>query len=157
MLQLYKTLVRPHIEYCVQAWRSHLVKDIAFIENVQHRATRMIPSLRSLSYEQRLAALNLTTLEVRRLRGDLIEVFKIINGFVDLDVCNYFSFVHNNLRGHSFKLFKPRFNTNIGKFSFVNRVVEEWNKLPAEIVCSDSVLNFKIKLDVYLRNGWGFI
>lgn len=155
MLQLYKSLVRPHVEYCIQAWRPHLVKDIALIENVQHRATRMIPSLRGLSYEQRLEKLNLTTLELRRLRGDLIEVFKIINGFEDLDVSNYFSFAHSNLRGHSYKLFKSRFSTNIGKFAFVNRVVDEWNKLPIDVVSSNTVLNFKINLDVYLRNGWG--
>ena len=155
ILQLYKSLVRPHVEYCIQVWRPHLVKDISLLENVQHRATRMIPSLRSLSYEQRLVALKLTTLETRRLRGDLIEVFKIVKGFDDVNVSDFFSFAHTDLRGHSFKLFKPRFNTNIGKFAFTNRVVDEWNMLPVDVVSSNTVLNFKVKLDEYLRNGRG--
>ena len=73
---LYKSLVRPHLEYCVQAWRPWLKKDIELIEGVQHRATKIINGFNNLSYEQRLAAIGLTTLETRRLRGDLIEVFK---------------------------------------------------------------------------------
>ena len=81
IIPLYKSLVRPHLEYCVQVWRPHLVKDIKLIENVQHRATRMIPELHGKAYEQRLIAVKLTTLETRRLRGDLIEMFKILKGF----------------------------------------------------------------------------
>ena len=77
ILQLYKSLVRPHIEYCVQAWRPHLAKDIKLIEQVQHRATRMIEGFRGLPFEERLARLKLTTLETQRLR-DLIQVFKIM-------------------------------------------------------------------------------
>ena len=75
ILQLYKSLVRPHLKYCIQAWRPHLQKDIKLLENVQHRATRMIADFSSFSYEQRLCKLKLTTLETRRLRGNLIEVF----------------------------------------------------------------------------------
>mgnify|MGYP003422120574 FL=1 len=80
ILQLYKSLVRPHLEYCFQAWRPHLQKDIDLIEGVQRRATKMIPNLKNKAYEERLNNLNLTTLETRRLRGDLIEVFKICKG-----------------------------------------------------------------------------
>ena len=81
ILPLYKSLVRPHLEYCVQAWCPHLRKEVKLIENVQHRATRMITELHGKTYEQRLLALKLTTLETRRLRGDLIEMFKILKGF----------------------------------------------------------------------------
>ena len=69
-LQLYKSLVRPHLEYCIQAWSPHLQKDIKLLEGVQHRAARLIENLHFLSYEQRLSRLNLTTLETRRIRGD---------------------------------------------------------------------------------------
>ena len=68
IVRLYKSLLRPHLEYCVQSWRPHLVKDINLLEKVQRRATRLIPTLKGLSYEQRLHALSLTTLECRRLR-----------------------------------------------------------------------------------------
>jgi len=68
-----------------------------------------------------------------------------------------FQFAHTNFRGHCYKLFKPLFSTNIGKVTFVNRVVEEWNKLPVDVVSCDTVLNFKMKLDGYLRFGRGLI
>ena len=82
---MYKSLVRPHLEYCVQAWRPHLVKDIALPEKVQRRATRMITECRGKSYEKRLEMVGLITLETRRLRADLMEVFKILKGHEGLD------------------------------------------------------------------------
>ena len=64
---------------------AHFQKDIDLIEGVQRRATKLISDLKDKSYENRLRILNLTTLETRRLRGDLIEVFKIFKGFDNLD------------------------------------------------------------------------
>jgi ribonucleases P/MRP protein subunit RPP40 len=63
MLGLYKALVRPHFEYCIQAWRPHLVKDKEILEKVQRRATRMIVECRGKSYEDRLKLLGITSLE----------------------------------------------------------------------------------------------
>ena len=86
-LYVYATaLVRPKLEYCVQAWRPYLKKDIDLLEKVQKRATRLMIKDRSLSYEEMLQRLGLTSLETRRLRGDLIEVFKIFKGFDDHSV-----------------------------------------------------------------------
>ena len=68
-----------------QAWRPYRKKDIDKLERIQRRATKMIPELRDLSYESRLLQCGLTTLETRRLRGDQIEVFKIVNGYEDVD------------------------------------------------------------------------
>ena len=65
---LYKTYVRPHMEFAVQAWNPYLRKDIDCLEKIQHRATKLVPQLRNLDYEDRLKALNLTTLEERRAR-----------------------------------------------------------------------------------------
>ena len=62
ILQLYKSLVRPHREYCVRAWGQHLQKNIDLIEGLQRRATKMIPNLKIKSYEERLNILNITTL-----------------------------------------------------------------------------------------------
>ena len=80
---LIKTLLRPHLEYCNQAWRPHFQKHRSNLENAQRRATRLIPSLASLPYEQRLMKLDLPTLDFRKKRGRMIEVYKILNGVYD--------------------------------------------------------------------------
>ena len=75
---------------------------------VQHRATRLIPVLRNLSYEERLKIINLPSLVYRRLRGDLIEVYKYLHGYYDVDVNGLLPMVPPGLptRGHSMKLLK---------------------------------------------------
>ena len=92
ILSLYKSLVRPHLEYCVQAWRSFLQQDVDNIEKVQRRATRMISELADLEYGERLRRCNLTTLEIRRHRADLLEVYRIVHGIDDLDPGEFFIF-----------------------------------------------------------------
>ena len=77
IIPLYKTIVRLHLEYCIQAWRPYRKKDIDMLERVQRRTTKMIQKLRNISYEMRLKEGGLKTLETRRLR----EVFKILNGY----------------------------------------------------------------------------
>jgi len=88
IIPLYKSLVRPHLDYCVQAWRPHLIKDVQVLEMVQRRATRFIDECRGMSYEDRLSivGLTVTTLETRRLRADMIEVYTILKGFEGADV-----------------------------------------------------------------------
>ena len=101
---LYKAIVRPHLEYCIQAWRPYRKKDIDRLERIQRRATKMIPELRDLSYEERLKECGLTTLETRRLRGDQIEVFKILNGYENIDRNMFFSLKKDSrTRGHEVK------------------------------------------------------
>ena len=74
--KLYKTYVRPHLEYCVQVWSSFLAGDIDSLEKIQHRASKLVPIIANLPYEQRLKIVNLQSLYTGRLQGDLIETYK---------------------------------------------------------------------------------
>ena len=91
VIPIYKATVRPHLEYCVQAWAPYLKKDINALEKVQHRATKMITTLRKLPYEQRLKECNLTTLEERRKRGDMLETHKIMHGLERIPEVTFFA------------------------------------------------------------------
>ena len=83
----------------------YLSKDIEMLETVQRRATKMVYGFNDLTYEQILRRLNIKTLETRRLRGDLIKVFKIVKGFDNVDFCNFFHLSTTGLISHSFKIF----------------------------------------------------
>ena len=85
LLKLYMTLVRPHLEYYVQFWSPYYRKDIIKLERVQKRCTRMLLGFDGLGYQERLDRLGLCSLERRRLRGDLIEAYKIMRGTGQLD------------------------------------------------------------------------
>ena len=86
--KLFKALVCPHLEYANSVWHPTKIKDITAIENVQRRATKFLPTLKNLIYEEHLQKLDLPTLQFRRLRGDLIETYKLMTGKYDETVCN---------------------------------------------------------------------
>ena len=152
---IYKTLVRPHLEYAVQSWSPFLKKDINTLERVQRRATSIVPELAGLSYEDRLKALGLTTLEERRVRGDLIEVYKMTHGLTNIDFSQFFSLnpggPGTTTRGHQLKLVVPQVRTDRRKNFFSVRVIKHWNKLPAEVVNSPNLNIFKTRYDNYVR------
>jgi len=148
MLNLYKTLVRPHLEYCIYAWSPHYQKDKKLLEKVQHRFTGMITSVKSLQYEARLQKLGLWTLEERRNRADLIEVFKMAHGFSAIPSTDMFRIdATGRTRGHSMKLVKCRCNKDIRKYFFSHRVVSKWNMLDNDSLMAKIVNGFKTKLE----------
>jgi len=148
LLKLYKSMVRPHLEYCVVAWSPHYNKDKVMLEKVQRRFTRMIPAVKNLPYERRLAKLQMWTLEARRIRADIIEVYKIIHGLSTVDFSCYFEFSHHErTRGHSLKLQKNRVLTDLRRHFFSERIVNIWNKLDEDIVSAPSINSLKNKLN----------
>ena len=115
IVPLFKAVVRPHLEYCIQA--SYRKKDKDKLERIQRRATKMIPELRDLSYESRLLQCGLATLKTRRLRGDQIEVFKIVNGYEDVDRNMFFKLKEGNrTRGHKAALVKEQCTLDMRKY-----------------------------------------
>ena len=121
IVPLYKAIVRPHLEYCIQAWNPHLRKDIDMLEKIQRRATKLIPGLRYLRYEERLKD-GLTTLETRRLRGGQIEVFIILNGYENIDSNIFFEIKQSKItRVHHFTVVKKQSRLDVRKFSFSQR------------------------------------
>ena len=151
VMTLYKTLVRPLLEYAAQFWSPTYRCDVERLERVQARATKLIPEIRNMGYERRLAALDLFTLEQRRLRGQLIETFKIVRGFSSLDPNTVFTFNLNPTRNHGYKLVPPRFRTNKFRDFMTVKVCSVWNSLPGELVHAPSVEAFKANLDKIIR------
>jgi len=106
--------------------------------------------MKAKTYEQRLQLLNITTLEKRRQRGDLIEMYKILEGrygsSVFVSVC--FPGIMN-LRGHHLKLYKKPCRLNVRKYFFSQRI-SLWNSLPNHVVAAPPVNSFKKRLDDYM-------
>ena len=152
ILKLYKALVRPKLEYCVQAWRPYLKRDIENLERVQKRATKLIFECKGLKYENRLKITGLTSLNDRRTRGDMIEVFKMIKGFNKMDYEQFFKLSGNSkTRGHSYKLDKARSRLELRRNFFSQRVVNAWNSLPTDVTEACTINNFKNKYDSFSK------
>lgn len=146
LVNMFKTYVRCLLENNTCVWSPYLIGDINKVEAVQRKFTKRVPGLSTLSYRERLDVLELETLELRRLQFDLVQVFKILNGFVDVDKAQFFDMCVNSTRGHTQKLFLPRCSLNVSKFSFKFRVIEPWNSLTDSVVTAPTVLAFKSKL-----------
>ena len=153
MIPLFKALVRPTLEYANVVWFPSKRKDINTLEDVQRRFTKRIVGMNELSYEDRLKKLNLPSLEYRRIRGDMIETFKITHNIYDTRVSsNLLKLNKSSTRSHGFKLEKARVNTRQYQNFFSNRVVNLWNNLPSDIVNADNINAFKNKLDSHLKD-----
>ncbi len=149
---LYQSMVRVHLDYVSSVWSPYKKKDITFIEQVQRRATRQIPGLSNMSYSDRLKSLDLPTLKFRRLKGDMIEVYKILHEIYDSDATLNLPRSTGPTRGHDYKLFQQRSAKDIRKHYFTNRVVKVWNSLPDDVVNAPSVNTFKNRLDKFWEN-----
>ena len=158
LVPLYKTFVRPQLEYAAAAWSPWLQKDRDALEKVQKRLIRSLSDKRGDEYEERLKNAGLTTLQERRQRGDMIQVFKSVKGFSRVNANNWFDLKDpNNLRptrantmidesGESRKSFimnLPPCRLDIRKHFFCARVVREWNSIPEVAKNANSINEFK--------------
>lgn len=151
MITIYKSLIRPHLEYCVQVWNLPAQhgnwKHIMDIEKVQRDFTRLVEGVGLLTYEERLKQLNLTTLIERRMRGDIIETYKILSGQADYGKHMY------RISRSGMKLL---YTGKPGRFrdAFLpNRVLKYWNKIPDIVKESVTTTVFKTRLENFKKHN----
>jgi len=132
--KLYRTYVRPHLEYAIPVWNPYSTGDIMILEKIQHRATKIAHSMKGLSYNKRLEILNLTTLKTRRTRGDLIQKFKDIS---KIDEINWEikPVALPPRRGHRSYFERELIKNCDQRFNyFNNRIAQAWNAILDEIL-----------------------
>ena len=115
------SMIHPRLEYAAIIWSPHELKHISELERVKKAATKMIPELQDQSYEEKLARLQFPTLEKRRERGDLIAVYRSVNGIEQLDREDLLVFSERDTRGHGRKLRSTTCRRDVKKFSFKHR------------------------------------
>ena len=166
LVPLYKTFVRPKLEFASSAWSPWLEQDKKIMEKTQERLIRMLSDVKGNSYEEKLKDAGLTTLEKRRERGDALEAFKTINGFNHVDKNKWFKFESEEAR-------PTRSNTTITaegakrrpdvirgesarlevRKNFYNvRISKKWNDIPDEVKTQKSVNAFKNAYDRWASN-----
>ena len=152
-IQLYKTLVRPSLEYASTVWSPSLIKDKQALENVQRRATKLVKRIQNLSYPERLVQLGLPSLEYRRLRADMLQTYRIFTGKDNLAPEKLFCTTQDQrTRGHRYKIYKQRCSTKLRSNFFSSRVVDSWNSLTDEVVEAVNINTFKNRLNSHWKN-----
>ena len=165
---LYKSLVRPHLEYASPVWSPTTKEDIKRIEGIQRRATKLVPELSQLCYSDRLKSLKLPTLEYRRTRQELILLYNYIQQDILLDPSTNCKICRNNpsmltpvtsgTRGHPYRFAIQRHTTVRNRF-FTARVLPIWNQLSTATVTANSLNSFKsgLRKDPSLPSPYVFL
>ena len=154
MIFAFKVYIIPILEYCSPIWSPYRLSDIDRIENVQRSFTKKLNGLKDLSYSERLVACDLPTLELRRLRTDLLLCFKIVHKYIAIEFNDFFEYEHSkfNTRGHLFKLRIPKILNSVRKNFFSVRIIPVWNSLPTEVVTACSCDSFMKQLKAVSLN-----
>ena len=150
LVKLYKSLIRPHLEYANVIWHPMYKNQLVAIERVQRRVTKLLPDIRDKTYRERLIDLKLPSIKFRQIRGDLIQTFKIIKNIDNLNCSDFFSFYdYNSTRGSNlkFQLYPELAQSKSRKNFLSNRINIHWNSLKESTRTAKSILNFKKGVD----------
>ena len=153
-IHLYKLYVRPHLEISGQAWCPWKKTDIEILERVQERAVNMVVGLRSRTYTDRLAEVNLLSLEDRRKRGDAIQVWKYLHGINPGSMLKLASNQHNRLTRHTAKpmnIATTKGRLEVRRNYFTCRCAGPWNLLPSDVQCAKDLDMFKKGYDRFIQ------
>ena len=148
---LYNVLIRPHLDYACVVWNPYQLGDVRALERVQRSVTRTCLSLRHLSYYDLLVSLNLPFLMYRRRRMDMIMMYEILHVLDGVPFEDLFSYHHTVTRSNGYKIYKKFCHLNCRKYFFSQRIINDWNSLPREIIESENIWIFKSKLDLYME------
>jgi hypothetical protein len=148
------------LEYNTVVFNPSLICLVDLIEDVQRNFTKRIPSLSSMSYSERLAAIDLEPLELRRLRFDLILYYKVFNNLTPFAYDDVFITRDPpaGLRSSVRVLQKPIHATNKLLSTLFFRCIDAWNSLPVELKMSSSLAQFKrgvkhVDLSTFLKGS----
>ena len=130
LVRLYKSVVRPILEYGNIIWGPHYLMDQKKVETIQCRATKLVISLHDNDCGTRLTELRFLSLNYRCQHGDMILLYQIFNSLVDINADDFFTRSSGITRGHELKIYKCRSSCLLGSNFFSHRVVNAWNNLP---------------------------
>ena len=147
---IMNTYIRPTMEYAVQAWSPWMVKDVEVLQRIYHRATKLVDGFKTLPYAERLRRLNLFDFTYRRLRGDLILVYQIMQD-EQHPLQSLFERREARIgRNHDYQLAIPHTRVNCRRYFFAVRVCFVWNCLPRHVAHSRNLDVFKTNLDNFM-------
>lgn len=148
MVTLFVTHIRPILDFGSTVWNTGYIGDLRLLERVQRGWTKKVSGLANESYENRLRMLGIFSIQGRLLRSDIIMCWKIFNGKSTIKPTDLFALAPQkiNTRGHKYKIYKPRPQTDVRKKFFSVRVVEWWNRLSPNTVNCSTLDQFKAKL-----------
>ena len=148
--RLFKAFVRPILEYACIIWNPSTQKSKTKLERVQRRMCRMIPSIRHLPYKKQLTILRMFSLETRRLRYQLITMFKLLKNKTDLGFYSFFQVdSHKRTRGHNITISNKYAKNNYRRDFFSVSAISHWNRLPRCVVNAENLIQFKNGLTAY--------
>ena len=153
--KIIESILRPKLEYAQVTWAPHLKKHIRKLERVQRAATKLVPSLHDKEYQERLQVLKLPSLEERRKRGDMIQLYKCVHQIDRIDRDDFLQLDPDRRTrgGHEMKLRMPGSTTDVKKFSFPARTIRDWNNMPGEVVRARNIHSFKEQYDKWIQVG----
>jgi hypothetical protein len=146
-VKLFKSFVRPLLEYSSIIWCPYTQTSTDNIERVQKRMCRMIPAIKSLSYRDQLNHLGLLSLRARRLRYQIIVIFKLLRGLLNMKLSDFFEIIQSsNTRGHNLRIRAKFSSHNYRLHFFTVSAIDLWNQLSQDDVDFQTVQAFKLRL-----------
>lgn len=153
-VQLYNAFVRPTVDYLSLIWSPYTKSAIDNIERVQRRMCNLVPEVRHLPYKEQLSSLGIYSLQARRLRYQIISIFKIYKGFTKLNFNEFFDLCPTHrTRGHNSRIIPKFASRNYRLHFFTVSAIPYWNQLTQEDIDVSSVASFKARLTLFFNKN----